>query len=427
MRSIVVIRNASRWLAYIKGTKQLKRLSQHDGEYGRKISGSLKRTRGLAGVAAAAVVVLLALGCSSTSHADKSASQPTAGSAGSSASTAAGGTSQVAAAQAAVRTAEGPITSIPTLAPLKSPPSAGKTFVWMQCDLTDCQNQVNAAQAAVRAVGWHLKTLSFSEGNPQSLVSGLLRALQYHPIAVGVAGMNEAQFSAVIPAYSKAGVVIVNSFSDGAPTGPIITNFNGTETEVVQAQMLSNWFIADSGGKGKVLSVDVSGIAGLTRFDNTFVSFTKSHCANCSVTTLPLSYDDALGGKVTGAVVAQLEKDRSLGYVVFSEGAFSGGLPAALAAAGLQHRVKILGEAATVTDLADIKNGSESAWTQHNEYVDVWLQVDAVLRHAEGMSLEPTLLTQPRLLATGMDFPVEANLNEPADYASQFEKLWHVG
>ncbi len=54
--------------------------------------------------------------------------------------------------------------------------------------------------------------------------------------------------------------------------------------------------------------------------------------------------------------------------------------------------------------------------------------LDAVLRHLEGTPIPANEGLLPiQLLAKDTNFTVSESYDEPADYAAQMEKLWHVG
>ncbi len=57
-----------------------------------------------------------------------------------------------------------------------------------------------------------------------------------------------------------------------------------------------------------------------------------------------------------------------------------------------------------------------------------WAMLDAVLRHLEGTPIPANEGLLPiQLLAKDTNFTVSESYDEPADYAAQMEKLWHVG
>jgi hypothetical protein len=89
----------------------------------------------------------------------------------------------VAQAKANVAAAETFPTTIPVTDPLPSKPPTGKTIVFLQCEEQSCPLEGQGLQAAARAVGWNVKIFNFQAVNPATLVTALMTALQYHPVA----------------------------------------------------------------------------------------------------------------------------------------------------------------------------------------------------------------------------------------------------
>jgi hypothetical protein len=114
--------------------------------------------------------------------------------------------SGLAAAKAFVKQYESTPKAISLTTPLKSRPPKGKTLVFMQCSLAQCQQIDNDLKQAVKAVGWKLKTIDWNSTESSTLVSGMQSALQYHPVAVAIISEPYATWQQVIPAYKKAGV-----------------------------------------------------------------------------------------------------------------------------------------------------------------------------------------------------------------------------
>lgn len=373
--------------------------------------GSRRRRKvAVVGLSLAAVAALLA-GCSGSASSGGSASSDPA---------------QVEAAKAATASAKEPITTIGVTEPLKAKPTPGKTFVWLECEIPVCKEQRDNAEKAVIAAGWQFKALGYSLADPATQVSALQQALQFDPVAVGTVSLQKAQFDAVIPAYEKAGAVIVNAYGNAAPTGPIITNFDGADFSKSNGQKLSNWLNADSNGSGKALVVTVDAVQALKEMNTEIVNYTEANCPGCQLTELKMNYPDIAGGKLPASVVGALQRDSSLEYVILPQGDFAAGLPAALAAAGLTGKIKVAGQGAGVQNLAGIQSGSESAWLQTNNAIVAWNSVDAALRHDQGMTVAPGVNSPVQLLTKDVPFEIAASLPAPADFAAQYEKLWLV-
>ncbi len=207
----------------------------------------------------------------------------------------------------------------------------------------------------------------------------------------------------------------------------VIGNISGPPDGVETGKILANWFIADSGGKGHALNVRTDELPYLKTFSDAFQSDVQKQCSGCSVTNLNMSVADATGGKVDSAIVADLQRNPSINYVVATEGPFIDGLPAALSAAGLSGKVKIAGENGDVENLTDVKNGTEAAFTGASLHIGGWQYLDVAIRHAEGMTFDPYDGTQPKqLLIKSVSFSPAADYDVPADYPQQFRALWKL-
>ena len=193
--------------------------------------------------------------------------------------------------------------------------------------------------------------------------------------------------------------------------------------------MIADWAIADSNGHAHVLLQTVNDYPVVMQFANAYQETMKQNCPGCSVTVVNNTISQVVSGQVNGTVVAALQKDPSINYVATGDGPFITGLVPALAAAGLGNRVKISGESGSTSDLANVKAGKESAFTGPALGYMAWLMIDIVLRHMEGMSYQQNgdggLPTQ--LLTKDVNFEISENYNQPADWQTQMEKLWHVG
>ncbi len=401
-----------------------------------------KLTRALtAGVALVTIGGALSA-CSSSKTSTSSATTAPSSSAttasGSSATTASGGgaSAEVAAAEQIVAAAETVPAHIPQTTPLTSAPPKGKTFVFLQCEVSQCTDIAKGIKAATAAVGWNLKTIAFQSANPATLVSAMQQALQYNPVAVAFSGLPEVTWQSEIPAYQKAGVILIPAFMGQLTTpSPVIPYdigaYNGT---VTSAKQIAAWITEKSNGNAKVLSVGVPSFPLLATYTTAFASALGKDCSACSITNVNATIPQVDAGQVNSLIVSALQKDPSIKYVTVVDGAFVDGLPSALAAAGLTGKVQITGIGADVSNETNILQGGDfKAFTALATIDSGWLMVDAALRHVEGMpvtgsndgGLPGMLLTKNSM--TKYHIPAANSFNFPADYAQQFMSLWHVG
>ncbi len=351
-------------------------------------------------------------------------SSPAAGASGKPAASA-----EVTAARAFAARWERPPTALGVTTPLEKAPPPGKTFVWLNCELSACTQILAGVKPAVAAAGWKLKVVQYQQANPATVITALKLALNYHPAAVALSGLPEAVWSSEIPAYRAAGVPIIDGYAGPlALSSTVIGNISGPPDGVETGQILANWFIADSGGRGHALNVRTDELPYLKTFSDAFQATVQKDCKACTVANLDMSVADATGGQVNSAIVADLQRNPSINYVIATEGPFIDGLPAALASAGLSGKVKIAGENGDVENLSDVKNGTEAAFTGASLHIGGWQYVDLAIRHAEGMKFDPYDGTQPKqLLTRSVSFTPAADYDQPADFEQLFRKLWKVG
>jgi len=332
----------------------------------------------------------------------------------------------LAAATAVVKKYEQVPTTIPINTPLKYKPPTGKTIAFMECNIDQCTVEADALRTITAALGWTLKTFPYNTANPATLVAGMQEALQYKPVATLLSGVPEAEWASVVPAYQKAGVSIVVAYV-GPQTlnNTIIANIGGPSSVARDAKIIADYFIAKSDGQGRILQFQVPDFPILAVFDQDFRSDVSSECKACSITTLTGTIAEVTGPGATSAILAALQRHPSIGWVVTDDGPWLDGFPAAAANAGIH--VKIIGEGADTVDETDIKAGTMTAFTSLALNYGEWAAVDAVLRHMEGMTIPANEGDLPVQLLTQHDsWTVSPSYNEPADYATMMEKLWHL-
>lgn len=373
-------------------------------------------------VAALSLVAAMLAACGSSSAGTTSSTTSPDGSTPN-----ASGSGAVAAAQAVVAKYEQKPTALNITTPLKSAPPAGKTFVWLTCEITACTTIGKGVEAASQAAGWTYKTVSYKQADTSTLISALQTALSLHPTVVGLSGLPEAVWQSVLPAYKAAGVPIIAGYVGPLTTDKtVIGNVSGPPEKALDAKILASWFIADSGGKGSVLNVRTDDLPILKSFSDSFESDVKAECPGCSVTDLNTSVSQAVGGQVNGAVVSTLQSHPSINYVMATEGPFIAGLPAALSAAGL-NKVKIAGANGGVENLTNVKSGTEAAFTGGSLLIGGWEYVDIALRWAAGMPFNPSPVAPQWLLTKDVAFTPADDIDEPANYPDLFKHLWKAG
>ena len=375
-------------------------------------------------VALAVTATACSSGSSGSSPAASSSSSTGAAAGGSSASSSSAG---VQTAQAAVSAHEMTPATISVSAPLKTAAPKGKTIVYMQCELPQCALEGQGFQAATQALGWTYKVVNFQTTDPSSLVSGMTQALQYKPAAVAVAGEDQSTWDSVIPAYQKAGTIILPFNAGPVTLSATVPAEVADPTDWANAgKLLGDWFVANSNGQGHAVFLNVSAFSVLSEFTNAATAEITKLCPACKVTPLNDSLTEVGSNGVVPSVVSAVQRDSSVNYVLSADGAFITGLSSSLSNIG-RSSVKIAGGDPDISDEQNLLAGTESAWVGQAYQELGWQVMDAVLRHMEGMTIPTADGGWPLQLIVKANVGTPNNsLQAPTNYQAQFEKLWGV-
>ncbi|WP_375476291.1 sugar ABC transporter substrate-binding protein [uncultured Jatrophihabitans sp.] len=378
--------------------------------------------------AVAALAALTALtGCSSSgSHSGSTTSSSPSTHATSSATA----SPAVAQALAAKKQAATFPTTIPVTAPLPSAPPKGKTIVYLQCEQQECPLEGNGIKAATQAIGWNFKVVNFQAANPATLVAALKTALQYHPVGVFFAGAPQATWASEQSAYAAAGSFITESFDSTAPTGKgVLPGRSYAPDNTHIGQLLADEQIADAGGApGNSILVNVPDYAVFQATGKAYTSEITSVCSSCHVIDVDVTLPQLLGGQLNSAIVSAAKRASDVKYIVSVNGSFTAQLPQALSAAGLAGKYKIISGQGTSADQHNVLTGTQLATINSPLTESGWQDVDMAIRKVMNLPIPQgdhevaVALLDKSNIGTPKD-----SYDLPADYATQFKKLWQVG
>lgn len=335
---------------------------------------------------------------------------------------------EVAAAKAAYEPYLSAPTKLNVTEPLSGPVNPDQTYVFLQCELPQCVNIGKGAIEAAQALGWKTEVIEWSTADLQTVLTAMDEALAMKPVAVTVTGIPQEFWADRIPAYEKAGSMIIPisvadlELSDTVPMGAAM----GADYKS-DGSIIGNWFIADSNAAGNALVVDVPAYPVLTAHGTGFKETVAAGCTACKVSTLDVTVPQLANGEYVPLIVSALQKDPAVKYVITTNGAFIDGLAAALDAAGISG-IKVAGGSATINNLAALKDGTEHAWAGEAIYMAGWIAIDIAARKQLGMDIAESGggRVQQLYVADNVGTPVES-LDKPDDFRDQFKKLWGVG
>lgn len=383
------------------------------------------RPLGLVAVIGALVLALAVAACGSSSSSTTSASSAASSSGGSS-TAASSGSASTSAAAAALAPYKALPTTINITTPLKSAPPSGKTIVMLG---TNNPSNVIIQQGLAKLAQmahWNYSLVSYDPANPGTFTQAETTALAKHPQYLVEAGL-PLTASQLAMAKSAGAKWILDSVYPVSVTSPVIGQVDAYAQDALMGKITADYFVSDSGGKGNAVIEHVPAYPILDGFTTGFANEVKAQCPGCKLSTTNITIPDLVAGKVSSDLVSALRSNPSANYLVFDDGPFADGVTSALSAAGLNGKVKIIGEAADQAGIAALKNGSEAAWTGFDPAYQAYEDMDIAFRDAEGATIPLSQeAQQPTQLLTKDTIGSTTNWSAPTDAQAQFLKLWHL-
>jgi ribose transport system substrate-binding protein len=369
------------------------------------------------------VLALAVAACGSSSSSTTSASSGSSGGSSTAASSGSASTSAAAAALTPYKTAP---TTINITTPLKSAPPSGKTIVMLG---TNNPSNVIIQQGLAKLAQmahWNYSLVSYDPANPGTFTQAETTALAKHPQYLVEAGL-PLTASQLAMAKSAGAKWILDSVYPVSVTSPVIGQVDSYAQDALMGKITADYFVSDSGGKGNAVIEHVPAYPILDGFTTGFANEVKAQCPGCKLSTTNITIPDLVAGKVPSDLVSALRSNSSANYLVFDDGPFADGVTSALSAAGLNGKVKIIGEAADQAGIAALKSGSEAAWTGFDPGYQAYEDMDIAFRDAEGATIPLSQEgTQPTQLLTKDTIGSTTNWSAPTDAQAQFLKLWHL-
>jgi ABC-type sugar transport system substrate-binding protein len=377
-----------------------------------------------AGVAALAVALAACSGGSSSSSSSSGAANANA-----TATAAATTSSCVAAANAFLK----PWDSLPTslssaYTPLTSKPAPGGTVIQLVNGTIPSDGQsFQQLSIAAHTIGWTAKDIIF-DGTVADLNTKFEQAVSDKPTAIALSGWPPAELERPLAAAKAAGVIVgLNSVSDLASSYPgYASNTNGAATSKEIGQINAYMFLRDSGCKGSVAIFNLP-FPILTIATNEFQATVKAHCPGCTVSYNEVQSSDIGTPALPSAVVSKLQSSPSTKYVYAIIGNVADGLAPALTQAGITG-VKIFGQVPDSTSISALRSGTNAWWIDQSSLMNGWTTLDGILRVLQAKHPISDTGGYPLAVLTQQNVPAGTGIPVlPANYQSEFEKLWLVG
>lgn len=291
------------------------------------------------------------------------------------------------------------------------------------CDAPGCTVFLEAAAEASEVLGWSHQSF-VTTGAPEDIVAQFDLAFDTDPDAIMTSGLDRATLGTALEKAEELGIPVVNSAVPDEVAPPYVAIPVGLPVFERNGELLGNYLVAHSGGDANVLIFNTSLFPILDAAAQKVASTIEDTCPDCTVSFSEFAIED-VGNTLPGRVVSELQQNPDVEYVVFTDGGFATGVPAALQGASLTD-VQIAGVIIQQANLENIRNGSELAWTGYSSIMQAWYGVDAFARHFAGDEQISDDLYAATQIVT-VDTAPDGDEWLVPNYQDQFAELWQVG
>ncbi len=316
-------------------------------------------------------------------------------------------------------------TSISVTQPIGKPIPTAKTVTFISCGVPACDTIGKTFSEGAALLGWTTKIVSTS-GTPESIKAAWQEAVTAKPDAVVSSGTTTSVVADQLKALAAENVPVVLYAVTDQPQG-VSAVIGGPSGEAFDfGQPMAAYIASNSDGKASTLYVNLPSYPILQDQLSGFKQIYRQGCSGCNLTV----YDvPATATSIPPLIVSELRSHPNINYVAVCVDSLTVGLPAALKAAGLQNKVKVIGSSSDVPNFEYIATGQEAAGVPNAFYDDGYQMVDALALIFTGQSPASAEVNPPRMLLTESNLPSSSQLFPLVpDYKQQFLKLWgHAG
>ena len=301
---------------------------------------------------------------------------------------------------------------------------AGKKVVFISCGVEACEIQGDIIKQGAADLGWTAEAIG-TDGSPEQLQNAFETALRQGADGIILNAVNRDAVAKQIEKAEQQGVAFVTCCSIESEGDGILRNVAGKENSAKIGTNLAAQIVADSDGTANTLFVNISAFQILEALAGQTEASYKEFCADCQYATLDIPAA-SLGKDAPDRIVSYLRSHPQVNYVVLSvSNALGAGLPAALKAAGLADKVKLVGQSGDTLTFQDMAAGNIESVVPFDYYAVDYLMLDALARHFAGVPVEQA--QPPTWIVTPDNMPAEATeglFPVVESYRDEFNQLW---
>ncbi|HXN60350.1 MAG TPA: substrate-binding domain-containing protein [Acidimicrobiales bacterium] len=305
----------------------------------------------------------------------------------------------------------------------------GKNIIWIVCNIPACSATTPPLQAMAKALDWNLQVI-VQDGTAAGVAAAYAQAVREKPDGVIGGGDPEALFAPELAQLKAEGVPVVQEAISDPPGNGIDAVIEGPPTSAVHGRLLALEVVGSSHGPANVLwatstfPVLAPLLNGYPAGSGGFAPTLKKLCPDCKYSSLVIPAN-SLATQAPSLVVSYLRAHPSINYVVGAFGDVVSGLPAALAAAGLANRVKVVTFSQNPEVDTYLKDGQISALVGDVPFEVDAQAMDTLARIFTGEKYEANQNDLPQWIITKKTVPSTTEYFPlVAGYLAQYEALW---
>jgi ribose transport system substrate-binding protein len=308
-------------------------------------------------------------------------------------------------------------------------PPTGKRILILLCGTSGqgCVLEAETAKRAAEALGWTVDTVDgkldptvWNQAVKQAVDSGVdgIIAVSADPNLYGDA-------MAAVRARDVPFVLTNQRPRDGDVEG--IDTYLATDPAEGGSD-LAEWMIADSGGKARVLLLDLPGYADAVLRTKTIDDTLARDCRECVVHRADIAVQ-TMGTSLAPLVTSQLQQHPDVDYVWSPDDATASFVAQGIQQAGRTSSVKLVSMGGFPDQLARIRTGQVTADLATATDYTAWLAVDSLARGMAGQPVRRDWAIPQRLWTTANieqapDQMIRSGWNTDFDFEGNFKKLW---
>jgi ribose transport system substrate-binding protein len=316
-----------------------------------------------------------------------------------------------------------PPSKIAVTQPLKKLPS-GQLAVYLECSAAPCVLLNAGFQQASTDLGLRYKAIA-SGATPESFQAAAQKAVNEKPAVVLMPSVDPSLITKQLAEMKAAHILTVDWATSQPAAGSVDEFWLGPSEDRAVGASVAYYAMAKSNLNARVLYVNQSIFTFGNPLGQGIRQALTTYCKRCTYATID-SLPQDIGSKIPAEVVAKLQSDPSINWVIFAYGEMTLGVPQVLRGANLTG-VHILTQSPAKNNYADLKTGTETAVSDLDDDLFAYYAMDSVARALVHQPVPDLHNLNVSYVITSKDVTFNPNTgvyHPIPDFRQQFRALW---